>query len=197
MSVWWSVIITVVANGILIFLFQQYVQFRFSKLTDALERERTYSTSSYEAISQSFKAVWKGLTGIERFIMRDLPAQFESGHVGDQWDVVYASYADIRGEMLVLPDGLIANTEATISELERDIDQFMAAARRAVDWQHQDEKLRTETEADLLTRISETLQAAQRNFKKNLCSLQEEYQATARSLLIGAEPEKRRISNPG
>ena len=190
MSVWWSAIITIAANGVLIFLFQQYVQFRFRKLTDSLERERTYSTSRYEAISQSFKAAWKGLTGIEQFIMRDLPAQFASGHVGDQWDLVYASYADIRGEMLVLPDGLMASTEAAISELEHDIGQFMAAARQAVDWQHQDEILRTENEADLLKRISETLQAAQRNFKKNLRSLQEEYQATARSLLVGAEPEK-------
>jgi hypothetical protein len=99
--------------------------------------------------------------------------------------------------MLVLPAELIANTEAAISELEHDIGQFMAAARRAVDWQHQDERLRTETEADLLKRINETLQAAQRNFKKNLRSLQEKYQATVRSLLVGAEPEKRRTSNPG
>jgi phage-related tail protein len=194
-NIWLSTLVTVAANGILIFLFQQYVNFRFSKLTDLIERERTYSTRTYEAVSQSSKAIWRSLTEMERFVIRDLPAQFASGHVGDQWDVIYTEYANIRGEMLVLPETLMVRTETTIAVLQNDINNFMAIAKQLADWQHQGKQAGTRTENEWLDLINEALQAAQDNFKKNLRSLRDEYQSTVRSLLIGPAIEKQRLDH--
>ena len=183
MTSWESVFVVVFANGIVVFLFQQWIQLRLRRISESINRKTVYGTKTFDLLAQAYKKIWEALIDLEDFVRRVIVPAARSGDLSIDWTEVMTIHTFVRKEMLVLPDKLKQPTESFFSEFEEDINNFLEIGRQAIA-RRAERQLTAEEETRLLRTYKESF--LKLNVTTKIESLRGEYNECARTLLIHA-----------
>jgi len=186
-----SALITAAITGVLVFIFQQWVQHRIKRIEAELQRQRTYQEGTHDRLVTAYAKIWTGLVTLEDWLKRELGAIISSGEIdASQWTVIFDTYNGFRGEMLFLPDRLYKLTGQLMTNLEQNINGLIGALRNASALQHGDPNSYAANQEQLLAQINNALSNVVHNYSDTLDELRADYQAISRDLLLGdSRPE--------
>jgi hypothetical protein len=181
-----NALITAAIMGVLVFIFQQWVQHHIKRIEAELERHRTYQEGTHDRLVTAYAKIWTGLVKLEDWLKRELGAIIGSGEIdASQWTVIFDTYNGFRGEMLFLPDRLYKRTGQLMATLEQNINGLIDALRKASALQHGDPKSFAANQDQLLTLINNAMSKVVHDYSDTLDELRADYQSISRDLLLG------------
>ena len=182
-----NALISAAVTGVLVFIFQQWVQHRIKQVEAELLRQRTYQQGTHDRLVTAYAKIWTGLVKLEDWLKRELVAIVGKGGEIDPggWTIISDTYNGFRGEMLFLPDRLYGRTRQLMTDLEKNINGLLAELRKASDINQIDPKMFAASHDQLLVAVNSAIAKIVQDYSGTLDQLRADYQSISRDLLLG------------
>ncbi|MBM9509351.1 hypothetical protein [Actinacidiphila acididurans] len=171
--------VSVVVNGVILFSLQQWVQHKFKRLGATVDRETKLGEKSLELLTESYRAVWGGLSSLERYLRYEMPDRINAGNHDGLGDPIREAFILFRST-LFLTDSLSGKIGTLINDLERDYNTFVAVALR------QGASINAGGSGqEAVRRIQEAMSTMTRNYTTGIDGLREEFRRASHAAISG------------
>ena len=184
-----TILISAVVSGVVVFLFQQWIRAKMSRLESRIKQEQSFGVLSHKLLVDSYKHVWKGLIKIEAFVSFGLQHEVKTGTIDTERSIIPKIYWDFRSEMLFLPDVIYEDTDRLIHSTVRNYNGLIRVIKEYNEDLEQNSILSDSETLVYTERINEKLSKVFEEYRTGISQLRIKYRKISRDIFINRSPE--------